>query len=100
MTSRNEITGDTIATKPASDAYRENISKIDWSVKRTDPPADCNGSQHSKPASRMVFIGWITHAACEQLTEKSSAGQEIIHSDDISEYLPDCATPIYAEVLI
>jgi len=99
MTSHNDITGDTIATKPASDACRENISKIDWSVKRTDPPTDCDGSQHAKPATRMVFIGWIDNSHAQPPSEKLMAGHEILHSRDVEEYEPYVdILPVYAEI--
>lgn len=46
MTTRNDITGDPIATKPTSDKYRDNYDAIFGSkaVQKTCPPCtqDCN----------------------------------------------------------
>ena len=45
MATKNDITGDTLKTKPASDKYRENWDRI-FGKKTQEVRGDRNGTKH------------------------------------------------------
>ncbi len=38
--SKNDITGDTIASKPGSEAFRNRFELIEWGKPKSEPPKD------------------------------------------------------------
>jgi len=58
MTTKNDITGDSLVSKPVSDTYRANYDSIQWSKEPENPTFFANTTENAKNTEiKKSFIG-------------------------------------------
>lgn len=74
MTARNDITGDSIATKGTTDAYRDNYDRI-FGKKRTNVGSD-NLSDEDRADMRQDLDDWVKSQLAADIGPEKTRAQE------------------------